>query len=332
VLLEELLPRWLGRLLGSRRLRRLAIRLGIRRITPADGEPRPRELVVLPDLDTGGVYRPSNRVQDPAIDPREPFGGEGSSRGNDHGWSGCTMSSGATALAYETGGRLAPWGGDLRHEQGDLEGGTDLYDLRTAWAAYGEELTIRSGAGWDAVRKAHDEGRAIVAQGTGEVPGSATFDGGHACVIGTETRSSDGAWLFGDPLVSSWQWASAGSIRSWMERWQSSCAFAVSRIVNPPPEPPDPKPPEPPEPPPVVLPPAPGYSAGYAAGTRDGHAAEADRTFASWLDPRAGGRWEAGKWSSSRWAARPVPLDAVWRAQLAAAWSSSEWTAATWRE
>lgn len=241
------------------------------------------------------------------------------------------MSSGATALAYQTTGRLTPWGGDLRHEQGDLEGGTDLYDLKAAWAEYGETLSIRSGQGWSEVKRCHDEGRAIVAQGEGNVPGSASFDGGHACVIGPETSSS-GEWLFGDPLVSSWQWVSVGRVREWMEAWQSSCAFAVSRIVNPPPEPepaPEPKPPAPPPPPP------PGYADGYAAGKRDGRALEADATFASWLEPARGGRWDSARWAEaagSRWGARPIPLDALERSRTPAEWGAAGWTAATWRD
>ena len=234
--LAELLPRW------------LAILLGIRRVAPQPGR-EPWQSVYVEPVDTGGGFRAAWRQQDPAKDPREPNGGESSSTGNDHGWSNCTMTSGALALAYQQPrGSLAPWGGDLRHRQGDLSGGTDLYDLRDAWESYGESLSIKSGQGWDAVQDAHAAGRAIVIQGIGNVPGSESFDGGHACCIAPETHS-DGRWLFGDPLASGWQWVSESSIRSWAERWQSSIAFAAGE-KPPAPEPPEPEPPEPePEPP-----------------------------------------------------------------------------------
>jgi hypothetical protein len=213
--LSELLPRW------------LAVWLGIRRLSPALGQLPPGWTVIVPRLDTGGGYRAAHRRQDPAADPSEPFGSESSSTGNDHGWSGCTMSAGADAIAYQSPqGSVTPWGGDLRHRQGDLSGGTDLYDLRAAWAELGETLTIRSGAGWSGVVAAHDEGRAIVAQGTGNVPGSQSFDGGHACSIPPESHT-DGRWLFGDPLASDWQWVEPSAIRSWMERMSSGCYFAV---------------------------------------------------------------------------------------------------------
>jgi hypothetical protein len=187
--LAEVLPRW------------LAILLGVRRVAPVDGY-WPSRSVVVPELDTGGGFRAAWRQQDPAKDPKEPFGGESSSAGNDHGWSNCSMTSGALVLAYQQPqGSKAYWGGDLRHSgQPDLSGGTDLYDVRDAWAEYGETLTIKSGAGWSAVKTAHNEGRAIVIQGTGNVPGSESFDGGHACAIAPETHS-DGRWLFGDPLA-----------------------------------------------------------------------------------------------------------------------------------
>ena len=202
------------------------------------------------------------------------------------------MSAGAMGLAYEQpNGALVPWGGDLRHRQGDLSGGTDLYDCRTAWAAYGKTLTIKSGMGWDDVVKAHDEGRAIVVQGTGNVPGSSSFDEPHACVISPETHSG-GDWLFGDPNTTGWQWVSPSSIKTWMAAFSSGYAFAVgTRPPAPvPPEPPEPepKPPQPPQPPPPPL------------------VDPAPRVPSSWASPGAGVwpapvmRW-ALTWGSASW-------------------------------
>jgi hypothetical protein len=212
--------------LAERLPRSLAIALRIRRVSP-EGYRWPFRSITVEPIDTGGSFRAAWRQQDPAVDPREPNGSESSSAGSDHGWSNCTVTSGAIALAYQQPrGALAPWGGDLRHRQSDLSGGCDLYDLRTAWSTYGETLTIRSGAGWSALVAAHDEGRAVVVQGSGDVPGNQSFDGGHACVIAPETHS-DGRWLFGDPLATGWQWIAPSAIRSWAEAMSSGIYFAT---------------------------------------------------------------------------------------------------------
>jgi hypothetical protein len=340
-LLVELLPRW------------LAIWLRLRRVSP-EGHYWPVRSVRVEPIDTGGGFRAAWRMQDPSQDPKEPYGSESSSTGQDHGWSNCTMTSGALAIAYQQPrGALAPWGGDMRHRQGDLSGGTDLYDLRTAWSAYGETLTIKSGAGWSAVVSAHDAERAIVIQGSGNVPGSESFDGGHACVIAPETHSS-GDWLFGDPLASGWQWVSPSSIRSWAEHWQSSVAFAVGE-APPPPEPPTPKPPEPPEPEPCPEPVdlEPIIRAAELAAVES----ERDRSVGEWVDwlgageAMPGDEWSSGWWSgdrpvtldelleaercdeSARWARGPVP-DPVASAHAArtnpARWEELAWRALLW--
>lgn len=275
-MLAELLPRW------------LAVWLGIRKLSPRDGEPRPSRIVQLQRPgDTGGGYRPDERPQDPSIDPREPASGESSSSGESHGWANCTMASGAIALAYHTRGEREPWGGHLRHEQDDQSGGTDLYDLRQAWERYaGETLTIKTGAGWSAVAKAHDEKRAIVLQGTGEVPGAGDYAGAHAVCIGIDTNNA-GSWLLYDPLVSAYQWVSASSLRSWAERFHSSIAFAVSRVVEEPDEPDEPD--EPPKPPPAPdVPPSPvlvdWYAVGWDTGRDAGRTQLTDESFRLWLE------------------------------------------------
>lgn len=317
------LPRW------------LALALMVRRVAPRDTEPWPWRTVTVPDLDTGGAFRAAWRPQDPSRDPREPNGSESSQAGNDHGWSNCTMAAAAMALAYQRApsqGSLAPWGGDMRHRQSDLSGGTDLYDARTAWAAYGETLTIRSGAGWSAVDQAHREGRAIIVQGQGNVPGNQTFDGGHACVIAPETLS-DGKWLFGDPLATGWQWVTPSSIKTWMAAWSSGYAFAVGeKPPAPTPVPPDPVPPKPPTPPPP--PPGPSYAEGLAAGTAQGEAAALDRVFASWrpgLPALALVYWGAATWGTAAWYQTPLPLGALAAARTPAAWDVGGWAAATWQ-
>jgi hypothetical protein len=333
--LAELLPRW------------LAIALRVRRVGPIRGREPWTSYQVDEAGDTGGGFRAAWRPQDPSKDPREPGGGESSSAGTDHGWANCTMSSGAMALAYQQPrGALAPWGGDLRHSgQSDLSGGTDLYDVRDAWEELGEVLTIKSGAGWSAVRTARSEGRAIVIQGEGNVPGSEAFSGGHGCVISPEEHSG-GSWLFGDPLASGWQWVSESSIRSWAEAWQSSIAFAVGE-----------KPPATPPPTPTPTPPPAGPAVDLEAVERvaeeRGREGALDDQVGEWVryvgppGPIAGGVWSASSWVGSTassiaylveecddpgavWGRGPVP-DPV-AAAANAIDTPREWDRRGWRE
>ena len=211
------------------------------RLPRPDRIPNVSNLRTVPEIDTGAAFRPDWRKQDPSADPTEPYGSESSGTGNDHAWSNCTMCAAALAYAYQIGDKSGPWGGDLRHHQDDMSGGTDLYDARTAWDRLGNQsLTIKTGAGWNAVKTAHNEGRAVVIQGEGNVPGSESFDGGHACVIGNET-ASDGKWLWGDPLASGWQWVTESSIRDWAENLSSGIYFAVSKVLTAPPTTPAPE-------------------------------------------------------------------------------------------
>lgn len=351
-------------------VRAVLILLGIRRTSPEPGAfmPDPEEGGTGNAGDTGGGgwYRPAWRKQDPSVDPREPGGGESSSRGNDHGWSNCTMASGAMALDFDTQGDRKLWGGDLRHHQGDLEGGTDLYDLRDAWAAYGRDLSIRSGKGWDALKSDRADGRCLVVQGEGNVPGSSTFDGGHACALSPETNA-DGKWLFGDPLASGWQWVSPSAIRDWMEAWAGSGLAWARSSAHPPPGPPAPTP---------TPPPAPCYdqadldAAAAAARAQAIAAAQAEaaleRTMAGdelvagwmgWIRAPASlesDSWGVGAWAdvdliyvsaelvpdpcppsrpAAYWARGPVPYpvaDALEAIRTPGSWGAADWRQATW--
>jgi hypothetical protein len=185
------------------------------------------------DVDTGGAFRPDWRMQDPGRDPTEPYGGESSSTGNDHGWSNCTMVAAALAFAFAANDKSGPQGGDMRHHQDDMSGGTDLYDADVAFNRMGQNLDVLTGGGWSQLKSKRAEGRAIVIQGEGNVPGSESFDGGHACCISPETHS-DGRWLFGDPLADGWQWVSESSIRDWAENLSSGIYFAATKVGPPP--------------------------------------------------------------------------------------------------
>jgi hypothetical protein len=217
--------------------RRFLIALGVRIALPRDGERRPGPDVGGAPPDTAGPsagwYRPPHRRQDPSSDPAEPTDESGDT-GHDHGWSNCTMSAGSMVLAFHTQGRLGPWGGDLRHSpsQPDMTGGTDLYDVAAAWTDYGEALQVRTGAGWEGVRMDREAGRALILTGTGNVPGAATFDGGHAIAILPETRD-DGAWLQGDPLCTGYEWVTESALRAWAERLEPTVNYARSAAHPP---------------------------------------------------------------------------------------------------
>jgi len=183
------------------------------------------------DTGGGGWYRPPHRKQDPSVDPREPYGSDSSGTGNDHGWSNCTMASAAMAMAGATEGKALMWGGDMRHRQSDMTGGTDLYDAREAFNNNGESLYVHTGAGWNAMLADYDEGRYLIVQGEGNLPGAATFDGAHACVISPERRSNDD-FLFGDPLANGWQWVTRSSVKSWMNAFHSGYAWAATDAVS----------------------------------------------------------------------------------------------------
>lgn len=188
--------------------------------------------------DSGGtVYRPLTRLQDPASDPAEPWTGAGpndtASRGYAHGWSNCLMCVGAVALDYHTGGARRYWGGHMRHHQTDMAGGTDILDLKTAWANLGFTLINRTGQGWAGVVKALDvEKRAVALQGIGNCPGSGTYTGAHAILLLPEKRRDDAGnleRLMMDPLVKGYQWANVSVIRPWCQRLNANVQFAVTR-------------------------------------------------------------------------------------------------------
>lgn len=200
-----------------------------RLFTPRKGEHGPVMQAIVGAIgDTGGGwYRPTFRTQNPATDPKEPYGSESASRGEDHGWANCTMAAGAMVLDFDTLGSKAVWGGDLRHHQSDQEGGTDLNDLKEAWAYYGQTLSIRSGNGWDDVQADRAAGRALVLQGEGGTPGAGVYTGGHAIAVLPETKS-DGKWLIGNPECTGFEWVSESALRDWAENWSSSIAWARS--------------------------------------------------------------------------------------------------------
>lgn len=205
-----------------------------RLFTPRKGERGPLAEIIVERIGDsgGGWYRPPFRTQNPAIDPQEPYGSESANTGTDHGWANCTMASGAMVLSFHTLGKTDKWGGHLRHAQSDLEGGTDLYDLKDAWLEYGQTLSIRSGNGWDGLESDRAAGMAMVLQGEGGTPGAGTFTGGHAIAVLPETHS-DGRWLIGNPECSGFEWVSPKQLREWAQAWSANVSWASSAAHKP---------------------------------------------------------------------------------------------------
>lgn len=147
----------------------------------------------------------------------------------------CTMSSGAMALDYHTLGKIQVWGGQLEKCQDDHVGGSDLYDLRTAWKrCHNQTLEIRSGQGWAGVKRALAEGRAVVIQGDYDQMGSyscqASFLGGHAEVLIPSTTR----WArVGDPLCRGFKDVPEKTMKAYAEKLASGVLFAVTAAHAP---------------------------------------------------------------------------------------------------
>ena len=199
------------------------------------------------------------------------------------------------------------------------------------------------------------------------MPGSETFDGGHACAIAPETQS-DGEWLFGDPLATDWQWVSPSRDQD-VDGAQSSggYAFAVGE------KPPAPKPRSPSprrrsrrrrrEPSYTIEEIRPLLS---IATTRAVTIA-GDELVGLWVDyleaptPAPGDVWDAGAWADTNdvlaamrrlwyqelepdpcapgqpaaWHRGPVPMplgDALEAIETPALWGLTSWRAGLWRE
>jgi hypothetical protein len=265
----------------------------------------------LPPVDTGGGYRApfGSQFSDPS---------EGHSSPHSEG-SNCTMAAAGMALDYQTAGAKRKRGGDMRHKQGDNDGGTDLYDAADAWASYGEELHIKSGDGWGKVIDHLEAGRGVILQGTGGVAGCGDYAGGHAIYVAPERSGSK--WLKGDPECSGYEWTEASSLKAFAERLSASVYFAV----------PPPQPPPPPAPPPFDVGPE-QRRAEERGGTM---ALDAEvSSWLEWISARGRDAWDVAEWGCSRWARQPGAIEPLVSARLAretaSAWGAGAWRAVTW--
>lgn len=294
-----LLPRW------------LAVLLGLRKLSPGilDRLPGIQDLYSATHDTSGGPWRPTFRPQPPWEGGSEPAGGDSNAKGEEHCWNQCTLCSASVVWGWHEHSSSNPKGGVFRHEQGDLDGGTDLYDARDAWDNYnGADLKIKSGQGWGAVQDARRDWRAIVLQGTGNTPGAGTYTGAHAIGILPERPSSGSEWLIADPLCDGYDWVPESKLKEWAQAFSSGICFAVSRSWPPDePEPaPEPEPePEPPPPPPPII------GAAWAIP---------ELPVAPW----DGELWDWGAWSGAwgRWGP-----GLLWRPIQDPTWELSEWPA-----
>lgn len=143
----------------------------------------------------------------------------------------CTMTAGAMALDYHTRGQIQVWGGDLEKHQNDHVGGTDLNDLKIAWAYYGQVMTPGTG-GWAGVTSALAQGKAVVLAGDYDQLTNYScqlgFDDDHAIVLIPSTDNQYG-FVVGDPLCRNFKTIPASVIKAYAEKFSASVYFATSK-------------------------------------------------------------------------------------------------------
>jgi len=140
-------------------------------------------------------------------------------------WLNCTMAAGAMALDFDTLGHVDVLPGTLRAVSGDHSGGTGLNSpgLEQAWAHYGQDLHVQTGADFPVMMTALRGYRAVVSQGMyGALPkiyrsplNSLGFTGAHAVALLPEFQA-DGDVLMGDPLNDKYIWVSQSALHSFM--------------------------------------------------------------------------------------------------------------------
>jgi hypothetical protein len=269
----------------------------------------------------GGIYRAPFGSQ---------FGDPSESHSSPHSeGSNCTMAAAGMALAHHTKGATNRRGGDLRHRQGDNDGGTDLYDAADAWASYGHSLSIRSGQGWGKVVAALEEGRGVILQGTGGIAGCGDYTGGHAIYVAPEKSGSK--WLKGDPECGGYEWTEASKLEGFAERLSSGVYFAVTKAQTsstPPPPTPVPCPP-----PPKVEPVGPEINRAYQQGREMALDAEVG-SWLAWVSYRGRDSWGVAEWGCSHWSRAAGAIDPLTSARLARdtlpMWEAGGWRALTW--
>jgi hypothetical protein len=133
------------------------------------------------------------------------------------------MASGAMALDFHTRGQIQVWGGQLRKHQSDQEGGTDIGDVRVAWAKYDQVLTDRRGRNWAQLLEDLKDGRGIILQGdydvlTGSDTCMGSFNDDHAIYLNPEFFDGGKEVAVADPLCKGFKRIKLSTLRAYAEK------------------------------------------------------------------------------------------------------------------
>jgi len=158
--------------------------------------------------------------------------------GSTYAGSNCTPTSGANGARESSDGKYDHSGGYIRalvkrsEETDPNSPGWSLADLDLAMKRANIPFTVRSGAGWAAVRAYRESGHGIALQGDSDqftTGCSAKFDGDHCVYVHPETSSREGVvyWLLGDPICGDWRWEKESVLRHYAEKFSPSIRFGT---------------------------------------------------------------------------------------------------------
>jgi len=142
----------------------------------------------------------------------------------------CTLESGAMGLDVVSGGKINVWGGNLipycgRSKSDIIAHGTNLYNVKKAWAHWGQDkhYEIRAGLTWYSLLNDLKAGYWVELQGDYDQFSLASrcqdsFRGPHAIILGPEFTASGTYILSGDPLCKTFKYLPAKQLRAYAEK------------------------------------------------------------------------------------------------------------------
>lgn len=148
--------------------------------------------------------------------------------------SGCTWTSASNGIDAQSGGKVTKTPDQVHalvqnHEEtSPATPGWSLADLDLAMSRINVGFTVKNGAGWSAVRAAHDAGYYIVLQGDSDVFANSTcsgaFDGDHA--IGIHPNENEfGQWRIDDPICATSRYELPSILERYAEKLAPSVRF-----------------------------------------------------------------------------------------------------------
>lgn len=162
--------------------------------------------------------------------------------GSRYAASNCTPASGANGANAATKGRVAKTGGQVRalvardEETNPGTPGWTLQDLRLAMTRIDVNFTIRSGSGWVALAKAHDDGYYIAVQGDSDrftdSTCSGAFDGDH-CIGVHPDEDSTGRWRIDDPICRVARYERPEVIRAYAQKFAPTVNWGMFLPIVP---------------------------------------------------------------------------------------------------